>query len=751
MESVIVNGVDITNLVTSFEVYDEMDKSLLVGNAISTQIKIKLKNKDNQLQGLIDYPFIIDDKTYVVYEKPEKWTNIISVTLYDEMILTNVPYDTKLEYPTTLEKQLDEMIYITGVAIDKNSLSKEVLDKMIDWYDNTMLVRNYIAFIAQCDGKNAFIENDKITFIPIAIKTHQTNFCSDYELNELVNVTRVAYDDGIQLLAKGDNTGNTLYLSANNGYVDQSDIDRIYDMYNGISFFSFKKFKCREVTTIRLTELVQYHDIIILPLSIKKVVYGGEALNSLEMSGDITLKNVDSVVIKEDLSIKIKRIKVLVDQNNQTMEILAKEQDGLNKKVGSLELSNQEIKSSIQNIQTKIEDLTAVSTETTYQIGDSGTEPPTGTWLITYPEPVQGKYLWTKKVVTYENGLKNTSYDISYFGTDGTDGTSVSVTDTKVEYATSSDITNIPTVWNKNRPTSIPQGHYIWTRTTVNYSDGKFTIVYAWNYQGVDGTSIEISSQTSEYQASTSGTEIPDGIWSSSIVEVPQGQYLWTKNIITYSNGLVSTSYSVSYHGLDGSDAAIRSDTAPTDMTKMWFDTTDNLLKYWDGESWEVTNDYAEDLNNVRTEITTEYNSAITQLKESITSLVEELQTTTTDNSQAVNRLASQIEQNASSISFITSSVNSIVDNISGLATKEEISKWARFMDGVLELGASNSPFAVKLSNTELGFYQNGTRIAYLSNQMLNISQAVVMTKLKFTHYEINDVEIDGYYHLILK
>lgn len=195
----------------------------------------------------------------------------------------------------------------------------------------------------------------------------------------------------------------------------------------------------------------------------------------------------------------------------------------------------------------------------------------------------------------------------------------------------------------------------------------------------------------------------------------------------------------------------VRSDTAPTDTTKMWFDTTSNLLKYWDGESWEVTNDYAEDLNNVRTEITTEYNSAITQLKESITSLVEELQTTTTDNSQAVNRLASQIEQNASSISFITSSVNSIVDNISGLATKEEISKWARFMDGVLELGASNSPFAVKLSNTELGFYQNGTRIAYLSNQMLNISQAVVMTKLKFTHFEINDVTIEEYHHLILK
>lgn len=976
MENVIVNGVDITNFITNFEVYEEMDKSLLIGNAVSTQIKIKLKNKDNQLQELIDYPFIIDDKTYIVYEKPEKWTNIISVTLYDEMILTNVPYDTKLEYPTTLEQQLDEMSSITGVSIDKNSLSKEVLDKVIGWYDNTMLVRNYIAFIAQCDGKNAFIENDKITFIPIAQKTHQTNFCSDYELNEKVNITRVAYDDGIQILAKGDDTGNTLYLSANNGYVDQSDIDRIYDMYNGISFFSFKKFKCREVTTIRLTELIQYHDIIILPLSIKKVVYGGEALNSLDMSGDIALKNIDSIVIKEDLSIKIKRIKVLIDQNEQTMKIIAKEQDELNKKVGSLELSNEQIKSSIQNIETKYENLTPISTDTTYQLSDSGTDIPTGTWLINIPEPIQGKYMWTKTTVTYENGRTNTSYDISYLGKDGQDGTSVTVKNTSVMYATSNDIAEIPNEWNDERPTDIEQGQYLWTKTTVNYSDGKSTTTYAWNYQGIDGSSVDISSQTVEYQVSDDGTKAPTGEWLSDIPQTSAGQYLWTRNITMYSNGLTSTSYSVSYHGLDGDkgedgtgissiteeyylstsktsqtggswtttpptwssgkylwtrskivytnpsstvyttpicdssweavneieiggrnllrkshrtevtyayptssyldmfkgvttvplnagtytlsfwakstvdgdkvrvhlynpsnltnytnsqgvtaiagdgkcdftlttkltkywvtytvpkddstrsfivprvfngagsgtltfkwekleegnkatdwtpapedqENIITSDTAPQDTTKMWFDTTSNLLKYWNGESWEVANDYADDLNNTRVEITNEYNSAIEQLKTSITSLVEELQTTTNDNSQAVSRLATQIQQNATSISQVITETNSIVDKLSGLSTKEEISKWARFYgegtNAVLELGASNSPFAVKLSNTELGFYQNGTRIAYLSNQMLNISQAVVLSKLKFSHFEMSDVEIDGYFHLILK
>ena len=199
----------------------------------------------------------------------------------------------------------------------------------------------------------------------------------------------------------------------------------------------------------------------------------------------------------------------------------------------------------------------------------------------------------------------------------------------------------------------------------------------------------------------------------------------------------------------------ITSDIAPTDTSKMWFDTTSNLLKHWDGETWEVTNDYANDLNDTRIEITNEYNTAIEQLKKSITLLVDELQTKTSDNSQTVSRLASQIQQNSTSISQVITETNSITNKLSGLSTKEEISKWARFYgegaDAILELGSSNSPFAVKLSNTELGFYQNNVRIAYLSNQMLNISQAVVLSKLKFSHFEMNDIEVNGYFHLILK
>lgn len=219
--------------------------------------------------------------------------------------------------------------------------------------------------------------------------------------------------------------------------------------------------------------------------------------------------------------------------------------------------SNKSINYLVKDLTTKVENLSPISTDTTYQLSDSGTDIPTGTWLINVPEPVQGKYLWTKKVVTYENGRTNTSYDISYFGTDGQDGTSVTVKNTSVMYATSNDIIDIPNEWSNERPTDIAQGQYLWTKTTVTYSDGKSTTTYSWNYQGVDGSSVDISSQTVEYQVSDDGTKAPTGEWLSDIPQTAAGQYLWTRSITTYSNGLISTSYSVSYHGLNGEDAIL--------------------------------------------------------------------------------------------------------------------------------------------------------------------------------------------------
>lgn len=267
--------------------------------------------------------------------------------------------------------------------------------------------------------------------------------------------------------------------------------------------------------------------------------------------------------------------------------------------------------------------------------------------------------------------------------------------------------------------------------------------IFTWSLiQGDTGNGIDnivnyylVSTQSSGITPDTSG-------WTTETQTTTNiDKYLWSYSKILYTNG-DETNTSPCVIGTygdkgDKGDAAIKSDTPPEDTDALWFDTTSDLLKYYNGTEWVVANDYANDLNDMKQEITKDYSTSFDKLNDSISSLVTELQTVKTDNETSVNQLSSQILQNSDSISLVTNEINNVVDNISGMATKEEISQWARFQNGIIELGASNSPFAVKISATELGFYQNGIRIAYLSNQQLNISQAVVMKQIDLQPFQI--------------
>lgn len=316
MEKIIVNNVDITKFVTSFEMYEEMDTDTIIGSTISTQVKLKLNNKDGQLTELLDYPFFIGNKTYIIYEKPSRWTQSISLVLYDQMILTNIPYETELPEKTTIEAQLEEMSQLVGIEIDKSTLSQDVLNRQVDWQDKTMVIRTYLGYIAQCDGKNAYVENDKIVFRVLCEDTHNIDFCSNYEINELIIITRVYYNNGTVIYSRGNKSNNTLYLDSNNRYVNESDVERIFSLYDHLSFYSFRNFKCRKTQDIKLTNLITYNGMTFMPISIKRKINGGEAKDSLELSGDIQIKNAEDVTVYANPNEEVK--KMIVDQIDAT-------------------------------------------------------------------------------------------------------------------------------------------------------------------------------------------------------------------------------------------------------------------------------------------------------------------------------------------------------------------------------------------------------------------------------------------------
>ena len=158
-------------------------------------------------------------------------------------------------------------------------------------------------------------------------------------------------------------------------------------------------------------------------------------------------------------------------------------------------------------------------------------------------------------------------------GEDGQDGTSITITSKSVTYQASSSGTTTPTgTWSTSVPT-VNNGQYLWTKTTVQYSDDNKTEAYSVSYKGTNGTngtSVTVSKTEVTYQVSTSGTTAPTGTWSTTMPTCDQGLYLWTKTYVKYSDGKDTTSYAVSYKGIDGEKFAFNMLRETNQGSKHW-------------------------------------------------------------------------------------------------------------------------------------------------------------------------------------
>ena len=158
--------------------------------------------------------------------------------------------------------------------------------------------------------------------------------------------------------------------------------------------------------------------------------------------------------------------------------------------------------------------VTVSSTKVEYAAGASGTAAPTSGWAASVPSVPAGQYLWTKTTVAYSDGKKTESFSVSRNGSNGSNGTSVAVSSTKVEYQASSSGTTAPTgSWSTSVP-SVSAGQYLWTKTTVAYSDGKKTEAYGVSRNGTNGSNgadalkIDISASNGTAFRNSSGSTV---------------------------------------------------------------------------------------------------------------------------------------------------------------------------------------------------------------------------------------------------
>lgn len=120
------------------------------------------------------------------------------------------------------------------------------------------------------------------------------------------------------------------------------------------------------------------------------------------------------------------------------------------------------------------------------------------------------------------------------------------------------------------------------------------------------------------------------------------------------------------------------------------------------------------------------YKTLINQTANDISALVQKVQKETDANSTSISEMSTNFKVTAEGLSATKSAVQTLIDAVNGTVSKEELQQYIRWNGGDLELGNSVQPFRCKLSNTELAFYQNEDKVAWISNKELYILKAII-------------------------
>ena len=181
-----------------------------------------------------------------------------------------------------------------------------------------------------------------------------------------------------------------------------------------------------------------------------------------------------------------------------------------------------------------------------YYQSTSATTQSGGSWSTTVPTWVDGKYIWTRSVITYTDSTTSTTSPVCVTGQKGgIGGTGVGVSSVDVWYYQSTSTTALSGgSWSTTAPTW-SDGKYVWTKTITTYTNNTTDETNAVCITGQKGsTGVGIKSVTEYYlaTASSSGVTTSTSGWTTTIQTITvDKKYLWNYEIITYTNDTTTT------------------------------------------------------------------------------------------------------------------------------------------------------------------------------------------------------------------
>lgn len=349
------------------------------------------------------------------------------------------------------------------------------------------------------------------------------------------------------------------------------------------------------------------------------------------------------------------------------------------------------------------------SYEITYKAGSSQTTQPTGTWSSTIPTlSVDLPYLWTKTVLTYDNGSKSTSYSVS------------------------STLDSIDV-----------GGRNLALRSNVEYTNSLYNIA-SYDISPSEGTVLSTGYgclvENEEYMLTVCWTP------NENVTEIAPFLSMGNSRLGTiYANGTEKQTASVKIiatykSGQEPSDNAYNAQlrffvlpnpeetTDSGDSTIHWIKVEKgNIATDWSPAPEDVQND----INNSKEEIMSQTNAAIEVSQDNITSKVETEYYKKDDIDSKIGEISTQVTQTNDQLSINFTTLSDTIENIQNSTNEsfDEINKYIRFIDGNIVIGVEGNSLILRISNDRISFLESSNEVAYMSNNKLYIQDGEILDR----------------------
>ena len=323
---------------------------------------------------------------------------------------------------------------------------------------------------------------DRITATLIAMTTSLSEFQADFN--------SFSYDTEIT-------EGETITLT--------DDLNKITSSYNDISTTLDSLIGVLEINgqTDYITRVNEYKDA--LNTSMGNLI---NSSNTAISDGSVTTTEATTIIgMIGTTATKIGDLKALVDEivslglggtmyeefsklnmykDKIQMEVhdVARQGDTLKDSFAKLEIDSKSISQTVtshtetinglttdmSNVKDKI-NKTVKLVEVMYCLSDSSVQP-SDSWSTVAPGSVEGKYIWTKTVTTYNDGsITETSPINLTSSSSGTGAPGVGIAKIEVwYYSSTSNVELLGGTWSTTKPENI-SGRYIWTKNKIYYTD----------------------------------------------------------------------------------------------------------------------------------------------------------------------------------------------------------------------------------------------------------------------------------------